>query len=109
MASSVPHVMYQVCGTADPAGDTTIIAAPASGSHLVISTLILQNTTAVATTALVKAGSAVCFRVLAQNQGDGLILSFPAGREFVLPNATALIVNLSGANSFGYSVHYRIE
>jgi len=96
-------------GTAADSGDNTLAAAPGASVRLVISALILQNESSSATTMIVKAGSTAILRALAQNQGDGLALNFPAERELVLPANTALVLNLSGANSCGYSVIYHVD
>jgi len=41
--------------------------------------------------------------------GAALVKDFPAGREWRLPDGTALNLNLSAANSTGYTVEYRTE
>jgi hypothetical protein len=48
-------------------------------------------------------------RALLQNQGSALSYAGLVGREWKLPANTALNVNLSGANSHGYSVVYYTE
>jgi hypothetical protein len=89
-------------------GDNTIIAAPGAGLRLVIKSLTVQNESSTATTVLVQWGSAVKERRLL-NQYGVLAILHEAGSEWALPVNTALIVNLSGANSHGYSVTYAVE
>jgi hypothetical protein len=98
-----------VTGTKAAAGDNELIAAPAAGNRLVIVGLTVQNESAVATTVILKSGATAKRRALLQNQGDGLGLAFPAGREWRLGTAQALVLNLSGANSHGYTVDYYTE
>ena len=103
-----PKTLAYVSGTAASSGDNTLISAPGSGS-IYISTIFVQNTTTTATTCLLKDGTTEIFRMLAQNQGDGVRLQFPAGREMKLSATTALKLNLSGANTHNYSVVYFTE
>ena len=49
------------------------------------------------------------YRYLAQNQGDGIGRVYEAFNEWRLTAATALILNLSGANSHGYWLEYWTE
>lgn len=89
-------------------GDNTIIAAPGAGFRLVIKYLSIQNESSTTTTVLVKWGSTVKGRkVLAERVNYSF--AFEAGSEWVLPANTALIVNLSGANSHNYEVQYTVE
>ena len=96
-------------GAAAGSGDNTLIAAPGAGKQIVVSSLILQNESATATTMIVKAGSTAILRVLGQNQGDGAALVFPPERCLLIGANAALVLNLSGANSCGYSVVYYVD
>jgi hypothetical protein len=96
-------------GTAAASGDNTLVAAPGAGKRIVISALIVQNESATATTAILKDGSTAILRCLGQNQGDGLALHFAPERELRLSADAALVLNLSGANSHGYSVIYHVD
>jgi hypothetical protein len=108
--TSVAHPMQSVCGAVAVAGDNTIIVAPPVGQRIVVSSFVIQNETAVATTMLLRDGAVVNhFRCLGQNQGDGLALTFCAGREWRLSSGQALVYNLSGANQCNYSVMYWVE
>lgn len=98
----------QATGTAATSGDNTLVAAPGAGNHLVIKELVVQNESSTATTVILKSGSTAKWRGrLAEN--DALSLGFSAGEEWRLGSNEALVANLSGANSHGYSVRYYIE
>lgn len=96
-------------GTAASSGDNTLVAAPAAGYRLVIYDLQIQNESATATTCLIKSGSTTKRRFYGGAAGDGLLLMFPPGHEMRLGAAEALVLNLSGANSHGYTVRYMTE
>jgi hypothetical protein len=95
----------RTAGTAASSGDNTLVAAPAAGYKLVLLYLHVQNESATATTSLIKHGSTTVARFLAQTQGDGWLRDFNE-YPMQLPSATALVLNLSGANSHGYTVEY---
>jgi hypothetical protein len=94
-----------LCATEDTSGDTALVAAPGAGKAIVIDWCILQNESATATTIQLKSGSTAKVRYLAQYQGDGLALAYP----LKLAANEALNINLSGANSVGYTIAYHIE
>lgn len=102
--AEVPYLT--VTGTFAASGDNTLVAAPVAGSRLVIVGLTVQNESAVSTTIILKSGATAKRRALLKNQGDGLGLTFAPGREWLLDLASALVLNLSGANSHGYTVDY---
>lgn len=91
-------------GTVSTSGDNTIIAAPGAGQQIYVRSLQIQNESSTATTVIVKFGATAKWRVLLQNQGDGLVLFFPPGTEWQVGDNVALVLNLSGANSIGYSL-----
>ncbi len=99
----------KLCSTTSTSGDNTLVAAPGAGLQIVITSLILQNESATATTLIVKAGSSAILRVLCQNQGDGLTFIPPAENPLALGANTALVLNLSGANACGYSITYYVD
>jgi hypothetical protein len=101
--------LIYITGTTAAAGQTTLVAAPGAGVRIVVSSLMVQNESGTATTVTVQAGGAGTMRALLQNQGNALSYSGLVGREWKLPANTALNVNLSGANSHGYSVCYYTE
>lgn len=90
-------------------GDNTIIAAPGSGYRLVITDIQVQNASSTATTVILKNGSTAVWAVLLQNQGDALSVSFDGDRFWELSENTALVINLSGANSHYVNVYHYIE
>ena len=92
-------------GTFNTSGDNTILAANAS-HYFVITHVTLQNESSTATTMQLKIGSTVWERVLGQNQGDGLEVTYDPEARPTGANNQAIILNLSGANSCGYTVHY---
>lgn len=97
-----------VSDTKAAAGNNTLIAAPGTGKRIVVWSFMVQNESANATTIILR-DQAARFRVLAQNQGDGLAMAFDSLQPWRLNENTALTMSLSGANSCGYSVQYSIE
>jgi hypothetical protein len=91
-------------GTKAASGDNELIAAPTSPKRLAVFYIKVQNESATATTAVIKHGATSVERVLLQTQGDALVREYDPPR--LLPIATALNLNLSGANSHGYTVEY---
>lgn len=100
-----PSIIF-VAGTISVSGDNTILAAQGAGQCISITSLTIQNESSIATTILVKDGATTRSRFLAQSQGDGLSKDFSERRELKLTANTALIINLSGANSCNYSIGY---
>jgi hypothetical protein len=98
-------------GTASSSGDNTLISAPGAGVKLVIVGVTLQLEGSTATTLRLTngAGGSTISRVLAQNQGDGLALTFPIDARPKLSTNIALVLNLSGANACGYTIWYYTE
>lgn len=108
--ASYPVVaMTTVTGAAASSGDNTLIAAPGANTRIVVHDLQLQLEAATATTMLIKSGSTTRRRLYAGSAGEGLLLVFEQGKEFRLGTNEALILNLSGANSVGYTVRYATE
>ncbi|MHC4621040.1 MAG: hypothetical protein ACYTEQ_25110 [Planctomycetota bacterium] len=87
----------------------TIVAAPGVGSRIVVSSFTIQNESATATVMILREGGTDIERVDGPNEGDGLARAYPVGREWRLPEDTALNYVLDGANSCNYSIHYWIE
>ncbi|WP_414755537.1 hypothetical protein [Anabaena sp. CCY 9910] len=108
VALRLREVSY-LSGTINTSGDNTIIAAPGAGQRIIITSLIMQLEVSTATTALIKSGSStIRKRSLCQAQGDGLFLYYPPGDALRLETNQALVINLSGANSVGYSVEWLV-
>ena len=94
----------RTAGTFNTSGDNTIVAAPAAGYALVLFYLHVQNESTTGTTAAIKHGSTTVGRALLQAQGDMWFREYEC--PVIMPAATALVVNLSGANSHNYTVEY---
>lgn len=98
----------QVTGTAASSGDNSLVAAPGATFRIVVKDIIVQNESVTATTVKLRSATTDKWRGVL-DQYRTLALSFPAGDEWRLGANEALQVNLSGANSHGYSVRYFIE
>jgi hypothetical protein len=98
-----PTIIY-VTGTVANSGDNTVISAPGSGLSIYITHLVIQNESATTTTTILK-DSNNRLRIL-QAQRDTLSLVFPERGGLKLSTNTALTLNLSGANTVGYSIGY---
>ena len=98
-----------VTGTFPAAGDSTLVAAPGAGNRIVVTSCFIQNESAVSTTVVLKSGATAKRRALLHTQGAAMTLAFNAGREWRLGTNEALAMNLSGANSHGYTVDFFVE
>jgi hypothetical protein len=98
-----------VTGTKAASGDNTLISAPGASTCIVLVHYHLQNESATATTLILKDGSTEFSRFFGQNQGDGIAVTYPDTRRKKLTANTALVLNLSGANTCGYTVDYYTE
>ena len=96
-------------GTCAASGDNTLVAAPGSGYQIAVSKIWLQTQTANATTALLKWGTTEIGGGLFNTQYGWLIVDFNAPDRLVGGDNQALLLNLSGANSFRYMVMYYVE
>ena len=84
-------------GQAASNGNNALVASPGTGKRIVVTAFEFQNETAVSTTAILRAaGTTEGYRHLCNDKGQGLGRAFDPDREWVLPNATALELNLSG-------------
>ena len=106
-------IHFVVCshasGTAADSGDNTLVAAPGAGLRLVIRQFVVENEDGDEPTAILKQGATAVKRRLTTAKGDGLGVHYPIGGEWRLPENSALVLNLSAANTFGYSVEYLTE
>lgn len=98
-----------VTGTCSTSGDNTAIAAQGSGVKVVITGLWVQNESTSSTTIILKNGATAIARFLAVNRGDALVLPVPTAREWKMTANTAFVINLSAANSCGYTIAYYTE
>lgn len=103
------RTIVTITGTKSNGLDNVLIAAPGAGSRIVVVGYELQNESTTATTMILKDGSTAKRRVLGQNRGDGISRAFPVGRGWKLAENAALNLNLSGANSCGYTIDYYTE
>ncbi len=98
-----------VTGTAASSGDNSLIAAPGVGVKIVVCGFVIQNESSTATTLILRDGTTSKIRCYAKNQGDGLSQVFTPDARWKLTANTALNLNLSGANTCGYTVWYYTE
>lgn len=108
-ANPTQRTLSIAAGTVASSGDNTLIAAPAAGNRIVIVEYQLQLEATTATVCLLKDSTTTITRWRGVNDGDGLIRQFPIDGRYKMTAATALVLNLSGANSVGYTVFYYVE
>lgn len=100
-----------VSGPISASGNNQLIPAPGANHRIVLTAVMLQNRSATAT--LIKlldgATGAQIEGVWCQNQGDGLAWPYPLDARPKLSVNTALVANLSGANTCGVTIHYYVE
>ena len=93
------------------AGTASIIAAPGTVQGLVpvilIGGFMMQNSGTVANLLQLMAGTVELWRILGQNQGDGIVYPFPAGRELRIPAGQG--VSIIAGGSANYSLEYWVE
>ena len=111
LLSRIGATRLYVATTIATSGDNTVITAPASGVRIVISGLRIQNNTTTTTTILIKDGASgsTLARLRATTDGSGVSENYSLGDEIRLTTATALVINLSGANTHGVSIRYWLE
>lgn len=104
----VAEAYTEITGTASDSGDTTVIAAPATGRRIVYKKIKLVNTTANAVSVIIKHGATSKNKsVFSADIGAGEIYYEECGVP--LPEATALVFNLSGAYAVSYDITYLTE
>jgi hypothetical protein len=105
-ASRRAGAVLHVTGTFAAAGANVLIAAPAAGISIYVTAFVIQNEAATAQTMRLMAAAVAAWRCFAQNQGDGLAMVFPPGREWEIGSAAALNLDLAAATVCGYSIAY---
>ena len=99
--------------TVSASGDTQLVAAQGSGNRISIAWVRLANESATETTVELRSGSTEIFRsVLAPKSTAGASsteMIFPAYFPLETAANAALNINLSGANTIGYSIGYQIR
>ena len=101
----------QISGEINTVGDTVILAAPAVGTQYVLSEVIIQNASGVQTTVLLEAGvgDADPMRIQTLAVGDGHSRAYTESNAIRLGDNTALVLNLSSAETVSYTFRYWIE
>jgi hypothetical protein len=95
-----------ISSTTASSGTNELVAAPGSGRQIVVTGFTIQNETSTATTMKLQSGASDVYRLLGQDQGDGITKEFHPKTFWQLGDNSALNLNLSGANTCGYSVAY---
>jgi hypothetical protein len=107
---SPSRTILTATGTIATSGDNTIISAPGAGIRICLTGIFFQQESTTATTILLKDGSTVKKRFFGVLQGDGIPpIVYPQGIELKLTVNTALVLNISSANTVGYSFEYYLE
>jgi hypothetical protein len=100
--------LLNVSGSATTSG-SVLIAASAT-TRIVVSAFVVQGESSGSVRAsLCDTAASPRWRVHCQNQGDGLALAFPAGREWKLSSSGALVLDMTSACTTGYSISYYSE
>ncbi len=109
--SGAGRTLSYVSGTKNSNGNNSLISAPGAGVKIVLVSVVLQNESSTVTTMILQddTGGTAILRVLGQNQGDGVAITFPTDARPKLTANKPLNLNLSGANSCGYSIFYYTE
>lgn len=107
---NTPNVATPKAGTVASSGDNTLITAPGAGFRIVLLSWSWWNETATDTTAILKSTSINPIdRYVQTAKGNGKILTLPTNYVVKLAENEALVLNLSDANSHGYSLLYYTE
>ena len=110
-ANPTARAVTVAAGTASSSGDNTIIAAPGASLAIVLVSVQVQLEASTATVGLLKngAGGSTLLRVRMAADGDGVLHQYAADARPKLTANTAAVLNLSGANQCGYTIHYYTE
>lgn len=95
-------------GTVSSSGNNQLIAAPGAGQIKIV-TLQIQNESSIETTAILNFGATAKWRFMAKERGAGFVLQLHPSYVWLVGVGNALVLNLSGANSFGYNIVYYVE
>ena len=98
--------------TVSASGDTTLVAAPGAGSRFSIPWLHLQNESATEVTVRILSGATERYRAVLSAKGTAgsfRMAEFPVHMPLETITNQALIINLSSANSIGYSLAYVVK
>ena len=108
-ANKATRTLTWATGTAASSGHNSIVGAPGASTRIVVKYLMAQNESATATTAIWEDDTTAKIRSYHAAVGNGSIWQFEDGSEWRLTANKALQLNLSGANSHGYTVGYWTE
>lgn len=104
--SSGAHGPVSVNATAS--GTTTVIAAPAAGQSIHVTSVLLSNQGAAKVRASLRAGTGGADRLRGTLAADGGGLREGYAPAWKLPAATALVVNLGAAGDVDVNVHFYV-
>ena len=108
--ATIPSIILCKAGTVATSGDNTLITAPGTGLRIVLVSWSWWNESSTDTTAILKSTSLGSIdRYVQTAKGSGKIVDLGDSYVVKLAENEALLLNLSGANSHGYSVRYFIE
>jgi hypothetical protein len=104
------QALTTLTGTKTSSGNNELVATPGTEHRIVVMAFVMQNESTTATTLILRSASTTNgWRFLAQNQGDGLAMNLGPTAAWRCGRNEALNLNLSGANSCGYTIHYFVE
>lgn len=101
--------------TVAASGENTVLGAPGAGKRLVVSAIKIQRNVSNTAETLAYwqwgagAGVAHHWYSLTNDAAPGEVVFFPIGNRWIGPTNTALLLDLSAANSHLVSVQYVIE
>ena len=107
---NTPNVAIPKAGTVASTGDNILIVAPGAGFRIVLVSWSWWNESSTDTTAILKSTSINPIdRYVQTAKGLGKLSPIPANYVVKLAENEALVLNLSDANSHGYSLLYYTE
>lgn len=95
-------------GTVNSSGNNQLIAAPGAGQIKIVA-LQIQNESLNETLAILYFGASAKWRFLAKEKGAGFLLPIHPGHVWLVGASNAVVLNLNGANQFGYNIAYYVE
>jgi hypothetical protein len=95
--------------TVTNSGDTSVVNAPGAGLQIAIRRLRVQNGDDLTRSILIRGGATTVAGCQGTIIGTGLSEVYDASNELVLPENTALVINLSVAGSVTASIGYYVR
>jgi len=109
IAIQQPTLLFAT-GTVSSSGNNSLITAPVGGvQQIKIVALQIQNESLNETLAILYFGAVAKWRFLSKEKGTGFILPIEPGHVWNVGAGNALVLNLNGANTFGYNIVYYVE